>query len=105
MVNRRRIYARTRRRVEDMLLDYLANPVEEDWSRLRDSFPELNEMGIGFKTVVQRPMPADPCVVFVESFSSVRHAVPDEIAVYVMSSVDEGELGIRDLYLSRLPEV
>jgi hypothetical protein len=91
-----------------MLLDCLANPIEENWDRLYtagESFPELQELDVSLRTVAERPPPADPCIVLVESFASVRHAVPDEIVVYVVRSVDEGELGIRDLYFSRLPEV
>lgn len=108
MVNRRQLYTRVQRRVEDMLLDCLANPTEENWNRLHaagEAFLELEKLGVGIRTAMQTPVPTEPCIVLVESFASLRQAVPDEIVVYVVPSVDEGDLGIRDLYFSRLPEV
>ena len=107
MVKQRRQYIRAIRRLEDLLLECLGNPIEANWDRLRaakEEFPELESLGVQFRAVIEKPVPEDACIVLVETFADIRNAVPVEVVVYVLPSVDEGEVGIRDLYLSRLSE-
>ncbi|MFH1742467.1 MAG: hypothetical protein ABIH23_25970 [bacterium] len=108
MKNRRSQYTRAIRRLEDFLLECLGNPIEENWNRLRlarEFIPELDTLGIGIRTIVEKLVPPDAAIILVESFSSIRHDVPDEVVVYVVPTVGEGDVGIRSLYFSRLSEV
>jgi len=95
------------RRLEDLLVDCLSNPVQENWEKLRslDSLiPQFAKLEVKTRVVMEPVPPEQCCAVLVESFIDVRNALPEEVVVYVTSDVPEGDVGIRNLYLSRISD-
>ncbi len=110
MASRERRYIRTIRAVEDLLLECLAQPTAENMRRIEEigeRFPELDKLHVGHKVFLRKPVPADPCIVFIESFASVRESVPESIAVYLVSSeeIREGQAGLQKIYHRRLEDL
>ncbi len=110
MASRERQYIRTLRAIEDLLLECIAQPTVENVKRLRqldELFPELERLRIRYIANLTEPVPSDLCLVLVESFGDIRDTVPEAIAVYGASSeeLQEGRVGLRDIYYSRLAEI
>jgi len=107
MPRRRSPYIQAIRRLEDLLIDCLSNPVQENWDKLQSldcHIPQFAKLDIKTRVVREPAPPEQCCAVLVESFMDIRNALPEEVVVYVTPDVPEGDVGIRNLYLSRISD-
>ena len=94
-------------RFQDDLADLLHTdvPIQEgDIQRLFDARPELHDMRLLLQ-VEPVPLETSPEIIVIENYSDSRRHHPETVEALVMHDLEEGDKGMRDIYLKRLSEI